>query len=889
MNMLYTMIIYPITQIIEFVFVFSQNLFKEPGVSIICVSGVISLLCLPLYLVAEGWQKTERDIQKRLAPKLAKIKAVFKGDERYMVVSAYYRQVHYHPVYAMRSTFGLFIQIPFFIAAYSYLSHLEALRGASFFFIKDLGKPDMLLPIAEGINLLPVLMTLINCTAGALYTQGLQIKDKIQVYGISLVFFVLLYNSPSGLVLYWTINNVFSLVKNGYLKLPFKKKRLLLCSAISISALLLAYYTLFILHGNPRVRTLITALSTAAGIAPWIISPLTGLAKKIKRIPWKSKESISLFIFSILILWAATGIFLPSMLIGSSPQEFSYVDNIRSPLFFVFNAAVQAFGLFILWPLMIYFLSPEKIKKMAALSVTIISFSALCNIFIFPGNYGPISNNLVFAGMVSYNIREILVNTSVLAVLSVIIFLLYIKGGRKILSFFTITLFAALISFSFKTIYAINAEFHKLSEFYAKEDHKTDKPIAPIFQLSKTGKNVLVIMLDMAASVFVPYIFEESPELTKKYEGFIYYPNTVTFNGWTKYGAPPIFGGYEYTPQGLNNRPDVSLTEKINEALLLMPKLFTAFGFSVTVSDPAYADDNWIPDLRIYDDLKNTSTRITDGVFTDLWLTRNNIVLPKLSETLKRNILWYAIFREVPLAFRQGIYYRGSWCAPFSENRMRSFLNGYAVLDFLNELTGFEPEKDNSAVFITNNTTHEKIFLQEPFYKPQLSVTGYGDSRFGKEDWYHANAAAIKRLSEYFDFLKIHGVYDNTRIILVSDHAVLDNSFVTKTNLPFHVDQFNSFLFIKDFYAKDEFKTDMSFMSTADVPSLAMKELIENPVNPFTGRAVTTNQKNEPLLILIDRGQSKNSAEIDLNPHNTFYVHDNIFEEKNWNRPKKIP
>jgi len=29
-----------------------------------------------------------------------------------------------------------------------------------------------------------------------------------------MVFFVLLYNSPSGLVLYWICNNVFSLIKN---------------------------------------------------------------------------------------------------------------------------------------------------------------------------------------------------------------------------------------------------------------------------------------------------------------------------------------------------------------------------------------------------------------------------------------------------------------------------------------------------------------------------------------------------------------------------------------------------------------------------------------------------------------------------------------------------
>jgi membrane protein insertase Oxa1/YidC/SpoIIIJ len=149
-DFLYTIIIFPIAQIIEFVFVFAEKLFKETGLSVIAISAAISVLTLPLYAVAEKWQRVERDTQKKFKPKIERIKAVFKGDEQYMILSTYYRQNHYHPIYALRSSFGLFIQIPFFIAAYSYLSQLEALRGASFLLIHDLGKPDALLHIAGG-------------------------------------------------------------------------------------------------------------------------------------------------------------------------------------------------------------------------------------------------------------------------------------------------------------------------------------------------------------------------------------------------------------------------------------------------------------------------------------------------------------------------------------------------------------------------------------------------------------------------------------------------------------------------------------------------------------------------------------------------------------------
>jgi membrane protein insertase Oxa1/YidC/SpoIIIJ len=117
-------------------------MFRETGLSIMCVSGVISALCLPLYLKAEAWQTKERDLQRRLKSKVERIKAAFKGDERYMMLSVYYRQNHYHPVYAMRTAFGLFLQVPFFIAAYSYLSHSPILDGARFLFISDLSQPD---------------------------------------------------------------------------------------------------------------------------------------------------------------------------------------------------------------------------------------------------------------------------------------------------------------------------------------------------------------------------------------------------------------------------------------------------------------------------------------------------------------------------------------------------------------------------------------------------------------------------------------------------------------------------------------------------------------------------------------------------------------------------
>ena len=219
-NFLYTLIIYPLTILIETAYQLVYAIFDNVGVSVIGVSVAVSFLCLPLYIVAEAWQETERKKQKQMEGGIARIKKTFKGDEQYMILTTFYRQNHYHPLMALRSSFGLLIQVPFFIAAYSFLSNMPALQGQSFAFIKDMGKPDALFYIGSfPVNILPIAMTIINIAGSAVYTKGFKFKEKLPIYAMALIFLAILYDSPAGLVLYWTMNNVFSLAKNIFYKM----------------------------------------------------------------------------------------------------------------------------------------------------------------------------------------------------------------------------------------------------------------------------------------------------------------------------------------------------------------------------------------------------------------------------------------------------------------------------------------------------------------------------------------------------------------------------------------------------------------------------------------------------------------------------------------------
>ena len=221
--MLYQIFIYPIEAAMHIVLSAIYSMIGDYGLSIFLLSFLLNLVLLPLFHIAEKWQEAERRVQNVLKPKLQEFRKAFSGEERHNMIHTLYRQAGYHPIYAMRSSLGFLIQVPFFIAAYQLLSHYEPLQGVSFLLFENLGKPDKLL---WGINLLPFVMTVVNLLAAFVYTQKLSVIDKIQPLFISLFFLVLLYESPAGLLLYWTFNSIFSLVRMiVYARLsPFPKK-----------------------------------------------------------------------------------------------------------------------------------------------------------------------------------------------------------------------------------------------------------------------------------------------------------------------------------------------------------------------------------------------------------------------------------------------------------------------------------------------------------------------------------------------------------------------------------------------------------------------------------------------------------------------------------------
>ena len=885
------MFIFPLVQIVEISFVIVYRIFHNKALAIFGVSAVVTACTMPLYFIAEKWQKIEREIQESLKTKVNKIKSVFKGDEQYMVLSAYYRQNHYHPIYALRSSLGVFIQIPFFLAAYAYLSNLEFIKGASFFFIRDLGAPDRLLSFGGFyLNLLPVVMTAINCVSCAVYTKGLAVREKIQVYGMALVFLVLLYNSPSGMVLYWTMNNIFSLIRNILSKTKHGSKIVYCFLCLCVIFIVIRFIPL----GFSPKRLFVAGFCSLIFFVPLFIRFFKFCVKKFSTFINPEQNSLSgnkTFILSVFILFVLSGFVIPGSLIASSVQEFSFHDPYTTPLPFVYTIFVQAAGLFLVWPLCIFYLFPKRIKYGLTLVISLLSVTAIINTFLFPGDYGFLTTSFRFSNPDTFESKYKIIILSGLATIALLCGFTYLLLTKRKFIFysFQLIILTSLVFFGVYNLFKINRDFlnydnqRRQSGISAAYSEKTE----PVYHFSRNGKNVIVIMLDAAISGYVPYIFIEKPELLKNFMGFTYYPNCVSFGSHTRIGAPVLFGGYEYEPQFIQKDRSYTM-QKHNEALLMMPRIFLKNGYRVTVTEPVFANYSWKPDLSVFTPYPEIKVMNILGNYTGMWLRSHpELKIVSVPQLLRELLIRFSFLKISPPIFRIFIYDRGDWLKEqnnASEQLSLDTIDSYTTLDYLPLITDISNDTDNTYTAIVNELTHDTAIFQYPDYVPKMNVTDKGDGPFAEEKDYHSEMASFLLLGKWFEFLKEQGVYDNARIIVVSDHGhSTDGKYSGNMLLPNNdwLSSYHALFMVKDFNKREELAIDLTFMTQGDVPLFAMKDLINNPKNPFSDNPITTNKKNGVLIT------SANTLQFKITDDQWLSVHDNVFDPKNWRKERK--
>jgi YidC/Oxa1 family membrane protein insertase len=188
------------------------------GGCIVLITVIIKLLFWPL--TAASTRSMKR--MQALAPELKVLKEKYKDDQQKFVQ----KQMELwkkNKVSPMSGCLPMLIQTPVFIGFFTMIRSAIELRGAHFLWVTDLSKPDTLFMIPGldfPFNLLPLLMGASMLWQSHLTppAPGMDPAQAKMMRYMPLLFLVFLYNYSAGLALYWTVNNLLTIVQTKLTK-----------------------------------------------------------------------------------------------------------------------------------------------------------------------------------------------------------------------------------------------------------------------------------------------------------------------------------------------------------------------------------------------------------------------------------------------------------------------------------------------------------------------------------------------------------------------------------------------------------------------------------------------------------------------------------------------
>lgn len=200
---------------------YMHRLIPSYGIAIIIITVIVKLLFWPL----SNKSYKSMSQMKRLQPKMKELRAKYKDDKKMMNQEL----MNLYKVYKVNPLGGclpMVFQIPVFFAFYKMLYQAIELRHAPFFlWINDLSAPDRLfdfgfkIPMMDPPSGIPVLTIIMGASMFLQQKMSPPPGDPTQAKMMMFmpIFFTFIFiNFPSGLVLYWLVNNILSMAQQYY-------------------------------------------------------------------------------------------------------------------------------------------------------------------------------------------------------------------------------------------------------------------------------------------------------------------------------------------------------------------------------------------------------------------------------------------------------------------------------------------------------------------------------------------------------------------------------------------------------------------------------------------------------------------------------------------------
>ena len=196
------------------------------GIAIIILTMIVKLILWPL--TRKSYQSNAR--MQAVQPKVQEIRERYKDNQQKMnqEMAALYKKEGVSP---LGGCLPLLAQFPFFLAMYGLFNNHFDLRGAVFIpgWISDLSAPDVIVSFGEftvpiigwtALRGLPIIFVATQLISTKL-TQTPQANQsnmqmKLMQIGLPVLFFFILYNVPSGLLVYWIFSNLITSAQQYY-------------------------------------------------------------------------------------------------------------------------------------------------------------------------------------------------------------------------------------------------------------------------------------------------------------------------------------------------------------------------------------------------------------------------------------------------------------------------------------------------------------------------------------------------------------------------------------------------------------------------------------------------------------------------------------------------
>jgi YidC/Oxa1 family membrane protein insertase len=179
--------------------------------AILALTTIVKLSLWPLQNKATASMRQ----MSALSPKIQELREKYKDDPTRMnqEVMKLYKEYGINPV---GGCLPMLIQIPIFFGLFTMLRQAVELRGATFFWIKDLSQPDTVahLPVVGWpINILPLIMAATSFWMTHLTPKSGDPTQQRMMMFMPIIFIVFCYNFAAALALYYTAQNLFTILQ----------------------------------------------------------------------------------------------------------------------------------------------------------------------------------------------------------------------------------------------------------------------------------------------------------------------------------------------------------------------------------------------------------------------------------------------------------------------------------------------------------------------------------------------------------------------------------------------------------------------------------------------------------------------------------------------------